>query len=558
MRKLVYLLSIVYCVLHMENSMCQVSQEWVSRYNGPPGNSSDEAHSIAVDGFGNVYVTGHSVGSVSFGDYGTVKYNSAGVQQWAARYNGPGNSFERAYSIAVDGSGNVYVTGRSTGIGTAYDYATIKYNSSGDSVWVQRYNGPGNGDDEARSIAVDGLGNVYVTGYSKGSAPGPDYATIKYNSTGSQLWVQRYNGPVNGYANAYSIAIDGLGNVYVTGRSYGGGVGYDYATIKYNSTGAVQWVQRYNGTANDNDEAYSITVDGSSNVYVTGTSISIGSGYDYVTIKYNSSGTQQWFQRYSGTSSSSGSDAAFSIAVNDSGNVYVTGESIGFGTLYDYATVKYNSSGVLQWHQRYNGPGNGYDNAYSIAVDSSGNLYVTGKSLGISTDFDYATIKYNSSGDSVWLRRYNGPGSGEDYANSIAIDGLGNVYVTGQSTGSGTGLDFATIKYSQFLVSIQPISTEVPNQYSLSQNYPNPFNPATKIKFAIPPHNLPLTGGDREGVLLKIYDILGREIATLVNEQLNPGNYEVEFDGANLPSGVYYYKLIARDYSETKIMILIK
>ena len=155
-----------------------------------------------------------------------------------ARYNGPGNAGDTAWAVAVDASGNVYVTGASVGSGTGKDYATIKYNSSGIQQWVARYNGPGNSDDVATAIAVDGSGNVYVTGYSTGSSSGFDYATIKYNSSGTQQWVDRYNGPGNGNDEIVSpgaIAIDGSGNAYVTGESTNLNGDYDYATIKYYS-----------------------------------------------------------------------------------------------------------------------------------------------------------------------------------------------------------------------------------------------------------------------------------------------------------------------------------
>ena len=115
---------------------------------------------------------------------------------WVADYNGPGNNIDEAHAIAVDGTGNVYVTGRSYGNGIGFDYATIKYNSAGQQQWLARYTGfQGDGDDEARAIAVDKSGNVYVTGRSAGISAGLDYATIKYNSAGQQQWVARYNGP---------------------------------------------------------------------------------------------------------------------------------------------------------------------------------------------------------------------------------------------------------------------------------------------------------------------------------------------------------------------------
>ena len=106
-------------------------------------------------------------------------------------------------------------------------------------------------------------------------------------------------------------------------------------------------------------------------------------------------------------------------------------------------------------------------------------------------------------------------------------------------------------------IGINPIATEIPNSYNLYQNFPNPFNPVTKIKFAIP---LSRGASEGRGVLAKIaiYDVLGCQAATLVNEHLKPGTYEVVWDGSNFNSGVYFYKLITQDYSETKKMVLIK
>ena len=183
--------------------------------------------------------------------------------------------------------------------GEQVDHANNRRATAAGSVyatWVARYNGPWNFMDEARAIAVDDAGNVYVTGGSDGVGIGLDYATIKYNSAGQQQWVARYNGPVNGVDEADAIAVDSSGNVYVTGRSPGAGTADDYATIKYNSSGQEQWVARYNGPGNYTDQAYAIAVDSFGNVYVTGTSDSGGQGtnYDYLTIKYNSNGQEQW------------------------------------------------------------------------------------------------------------------------------------------------------------------------------------------------------------------------------------------------------------------------
>jgi alpha-tubulin suppressor-like RCC1 family protein len=232
-----------------------IFEAWVSPYNG-------QAQAIAVDASGNVYVTG----TRSFGlghEYATIRYDSAGQEQWVALYHGPAND-DFARAIAIDSFGNVYVTGYSRRFaGGDFDYATIKYDAGGQEQWVARSNG--SGYDYAYAMAIDAAGNVYVTGESNGS-----YATIKYNSAGQQQWVATYNGPGNGDDYAFAVALDELGNVYVTGQSVGTGTSWDYATIKYNASGQQQWVARYNGPANDIDVAQALALDDSGNVYVTG------------------------------------------------------------------------------------------------------------------------------------------------------------------------------------------------------------------------------------------------------------------------------------------------
>lgn len=444
---------ILLALLSIKLTFAQVMQEWVAFYDGS-AQAFDHPTSMALDDNGNVYVTGESFNIGNNRDYATVKYNSAGVQQWAAIYNGPGNNEDYAVAIVVDTSGNVYVTGYSYGSGTYMDYATIKYNSSGVEQWVARYNsGEGILDDRAVAIALDAVGNVYVSGNSPGNGTGFDYTTIKYNSSGAEQWVRRYNrtgSPFNA-EQATSMTVDAAGNVYVTGKSNFSSNYYDYATIKYNTAGDQQWVAIYHapGNLNYSGIANAITLDDAGNVYVTGESQFSSYNNDYVTIKYNSSGTEQWVAIYNGPENNA--DYAKSIAVDGSGNVYVTGYSYESPN-YDYATVKYNYSGLLEWSIRYDGPINGSDVATSLTLDEEGNVYVTGESAGSGIGLDandYAAIKYNSSGVEQWVERYNGNGNQRDFAVSVVIDAADNVYVTGESFTSSTNRDFATIKYSQ-------------------------------------------------------------------------------------------------------------
>jgi len=428
-----------------------VDTAWVRLYNGL-ANNYDAASAIAVDGSGNVYVTGTSHASETALDYTTIKYGSNGDTAWVRRYDGPLSSYDQASAIVVDDSGNVYVTGGSWGTVTTTDYATIKYYPNGDTAWVRRYNGTGNSADEARALAVDDSGNVYVTGYSYGSGTFNDYATIKYYPNGNTAWVRRYNGSGNLNDEAYAIDVDSSGNVYVTGRSFGSGTSYDYATLKYYASGDTAWVRRYNGPGNSGDEARAIAVDGSGNVCVTGNSYGSGTYNDYATLKYYLNGDTAWVRRYNGPSNDY--DRANALAVDISGNVHVTGRSWGSGTSDDYVTLKYYPNGDTAWARRYNGPGDFSDEALAIAVDDSGKVYVTGYSSQFSSypfNVDYATLRYNSDGTTAWERRYNWTADNDDQALAIAVDGSGNVYVTGYSFGSGTSYDYVTIKYVQFL-----------------------------------------------------------------------------------------------------------
>jgi len=136
------------------------------------------------------------------------------------------------------------------------------------------------------------------------------------------------------------------------------------------------------------------------------------------------------------------------LGVDAAGNAYVTGIS---GTIItgDWLTIKYDADGNQQWVATYNGPGSGDDAAVAIAVDAAGNVYVTGYSVGSGTGYDYATIGYRTDdGSRTGVTRYNGPAGGDDKATAVAVDAAGNVYVTGYSAGSGTGDDYATVKYA--------------------------------------------------------------------------------------------------------------
>jgi uncharacterized delta-60 repeat protein len=428
---------------------------WTNRYNGPTGRA-EWALATAVDGGGNVFVTGSSSNGTN-DDYATLKFSSAGVPLWTNRYNGPANYHDGTLAMALDSSGNVFVAGYSYGSSGSSDYATIAYSSAGVPLWTNRYDGRANYADGATGIAVDSAGNVFVTGYSGNNSFDYDYTTIAYSSAGVALWTNRYDGPANAYDKAVAIAVDTRGNVFVTGYSYGSSGHSDYATIAYSSAGVALWTNRYSGS-NTNEYATDIAIDSNGNVFVTGHSYGGSGNYDYATIAYSRTGVPLWTNRYNGPANTH--DYASDAAVDTSGNVFVTGNS-GRPTASDYATIAYSSAGVPFWTNRYNGPANSWDEAYSVAVDSSGNVFVTGSSRGSSNNYDYATIAYSRAGVPLWTNRHNGPGNWEE-AYAVTVDSDGNVFVTGRSIGSSGSLEYATIKYTSSVLprlSIQPNST---------------------------------------------------------------------------------------------------
>lgn len=430
----------------------QINVLWEARYTSA-GANIDKGKELAIDDVGNTYVTGNSYTNGTNGfDIVTIKYDPLGNQLWSVIFNGSASALDEARDIAVDKNGNVYVTGYTASTGPNYDYVTIKYNSSGTQQWVTIYNGTGNGFDEAYAIALDTLGNSYVTGSSDAGGQGSNFVTIKYNSSGTQQWATSYNGPGSNIDAATQIKLDAQFNVYVSGHSIGSGTDLDIATLKYNNAGAQQWVSRFNGTLNFFDVPEALYIDNLNNVYVAGATYGgIATENDYITIKINSTGAQQWAQIVDGPLNDE--DKAFDVLADQNQNVYVTGRSMGAGsTAENIVTIKYDPLGNLLWQDTYNGPASGYDDAQQMRLGQSGNLYVTGYSAGNGTNNDYLTLKYDTSNGAIlWEARFDGPASNSDQAFAMEIDTTGSIYVTGTSNDPASNQDFSTIKWCQFI-----------------------------------------------------------------------------------------------------------
>jgi hypothetical protein len=216
-----------------------------------------------------------------------VRLRATGETAWVRTYAGAATGYDTAAAVASDSVGNVYVTGTSMNSSTDYDYATLKYDSAGNQAWVMRYDGPEDDDDGATGVVVDATGNVYVTGHSTGTGSRyDDYATVSYTPSGAQRWASRYYGP-SGDDGARALALDRGVAVYVTGYSESNSNGNDLVTVKYDTSGVQQWLSRYNYTPpNRDDEGVGMVVSAPGCVCVTGFSWSNSSDTDYVTIQY--------------------------------------------------------------------------------------------------------------------------------------------------------------------------------------------------------------------------------------------------------------------------------
>ena len=396
-------------------------------------------------------------------------------------------------------------------------------------------------------------GKEHITGQSVGDETDDDYATIKYNSSGVQQWVSRYDGPVSSADYATKLKAYG-GLVFVSGMSIGSTAAFDFdfATICYDAsngstfgdwenTGFGVGVRRFAGPSYDWDGANDLVVN-YLGLYVAGVSEFDFQSNDpapyFTVIKYNpGNGNEEWVNNdYSGFGNGvaifriigSGNSP---VAYND---IFVTGEGPNGGL-----TQKYDDdNGSRLSYITYSG-------AYfsSITTDAYENVYVA----GLNGSYDALTVSYLSDlSDQNWECTYTNDASSQLFG--IQVDNAGNTYVTGNVSSTTSYHNYLTIKYipegdNLFFTTLEPL------KFNLSQNFPNPFNPVTRINYSIPNNSY---------VVISVYNILGELVSTLVNEYKSSGSYELKFDGSNLSSGIYIYTIKSGMNFETKKMLLIK
>ena len=352
-------------------------------------------------------------------------------QQWNTTWGGSG--YDSAIDIALDSSNNIYITGTYNATeeppsSTIGDIVLLKYNSLGEFQWNKTWGG--SGKDTGRAIAVDSSNNIYLVG----SAAGGDIVFLKYNSLGELQWDKSWSSSGIGYA----ITLDLVGNIFIAGGQSG-----DMILWKFNSLGVYQWERTWGGI--NTDTGWTMTVDSSNNIYVAGLTYNILPDIDLFLLKYNSSGVLQWDSTWGG----SGFEDAHSIALDSSNNIFVAGETNSFGAgSYDLSLVKFNSSGQLQWNKTWGGSDSelGWD---MLALDSSSNIYLAAHTSSFGAGlYDGILVKYNSMGQQQWNTTWGG--SGDDEFASIIVDSSNNIFLVGKTDSFGAGGDdVVLIKYGK-------------------------------------------------------------------------------------------------------------
>tara|TARA_E500000178_G_scaffold346943_1_gene399396 strand:- start:93 stop:1469 length:1377 start_codon:yes stop_codon:yes gene_type:complete len=381
---------------------------------------------------------------------------------------------ETGHSIATDFLGSVYITGNtygslfSTNTGPTNtpwtsDFFVAKYFGTGNQHWtVQK----GTSSDEyGMGIAVDNTRNVFIAGStSKSLEDSSDLGSFnifisKFDIRGAKIWSRYWGTTLNDTSR--SINIDGSGNVYVTGSTYGvfdgqtGFGGNDLFLVKYDSDGNTQWHRQLGSS--ENDEGMGVVTDANNNIYITGYTLGNFDGnnnknqfgevwhrYDAIIIKYDTNGNKVWSKQL-GTSHA---DIPQDITIDSSGYLYITGDTNGdldgntnSGSKNDLFVSKYDPNGILQWTEQL-GTSEG-TSGLGITLDSSNNIYVTGRTKGnldgnlSSGNDDGFVVKYDSNGSKIWTRQF---GTSEiDFPQDIAADTKGNIFVTGYTQGSIDG-----------------------------------------------------------------------------------------------------------------------
>lgn len=427
-----------YNMILIKRSLSSGDTLWTKKFSNT-ATSQDYSNHVAVDEFENIFISGPTDYDVA-----TVKCNSTGTQQWAKIYAGPGGYSDNVGDIMVDQDNNL-VLGISSDISYSGVSVILKYNSSGTVIWNKAHNLAATDFEQTIDILPGQSGNVYSI-VSSGYGNISDFGIIKYNIAGTFQWTKKFYGAELIYDVSSAVTTDLNGNVIAAGKVRMTSSGDDLCIVKYNSAGVFKWVYTRGGGLYDiSDAAIALTTDAQGNIYYTGTVHSDGtSGLNLYVGKLDSSGSVVWFTAITGNFVDT--YGSF-IKLDNSGNIIVGSKNVNASGGIFATVSKFNSAGVHQWSQHSYGHAGGDMVPNGIAVDPSGNVFLTGV-RDSTAGTDVYTIKYSSAGALQWTNRYNGSANADDGANDIFIDKGGNVYVAGYIKATGLNEACVFIKYN--------------------------------------------------------------------------------------------------------------
>ncbi len=392
---------------------------WQQTVRGP-GVNDDSAIAVTTDAQGNVVVAGCTHESVTRGGFCVAKLTSAGDTLWTRSWVRRGDE-HGAVGVDVDPQCNVFVAANNRDSGGS----VTKYSSTGQEQW-RRARMP---DDSVAGLTVDGSGNCYLAGmFGPAEPPADGYlGVVKFAPSGEELWYRSWAAPDPRWeSRGTAVALTS------NGVAVGGHLDdLNAVTVRYDSAGNKTWARRFGGPGQSRDGATEVAFAPDGGVVAAGFMDNTNSGRDIAVSSYSASGELRWLRTYG--YEDCGDEEASALALDDVGNVHVTGSSYTEATGYDYVSLKYDRDGTRLWASRYDGPAHGDDKPVALAVDPAGNVTVTGSSFGIGTDLDYATVRYSATGQELWVRRYNGGADTADMAVGVVVDSSGAAFVAGYS-----------------------------------------------------------------------------------------------------------------------------
>lgn len=459
---------------------------------------------------------------------------------WTRTYGGP--ELELGYSAIQATDSNYIICGCKHYETDIVDIMLLKVNTNGDTVWCRTYGSPDL--DFGRSVQETYDGGFLIAGSTYHNTAGEaDLLLVKTNNIGDIVWTKTYGGPEIDYATSLQKAVGG--GYIVAGNTglYDQG-DMDIWLLRIDENGDTLWTQTYGDNGQEIAEGIETTSD---NGYVIiGSTDSFGLGStDVYLVRTNSVGDELWARTYGDVRSDRGN---YVLQTYDGGYIIAGGRTpIDAGQL-DLYLIKTDEIGDTLWSKMYGGVGT--DEATSLFQTSDRGYLVVGftSSFGAG-NADVYLLKTDENGDTVATTTYGG--ANWDSGHSLIKTSDHGYLICGFSLSFGNGdHDVYLIKLTSDQVGIDSETNKLlPDKFILHQNYPNPFNPRTTIYFELPnPHF----------VTLKVYDLLGREVKTLIDEQKHAGTHNVIFDASQLTSGIYFYRLQAGDFIELKRMAILK